>query len=68
MEADRTYEQIIGLQRRIAVLEKANKQLRDAVELTVRTMDLHKDPEANPLAKMIGRSRSEAALREALET
>jgi len=56
--------QIAGLKRRVDVLEAENDSLRNAVGFTVRTLDLHKDPTANPLEKIVDRERAEKMLRD----
>jgi hypothetical protein len=58
--------QVTGLKRRVSILEAENGKYREAIEYTVRTLDLHKDPTANPLAKMCDRATAEAKLRDAI--
>jgi hypothetical protein len=47
-------------------IKAENERFREAVAFTVRTLDLHQDPAANPLAKAADRARAEQMLRAAL--
>jgi len=68
MAPDEAADRLEGLRRRVALLEADNKRLHEAVGFAVRTLDLHKDPEANPLAKAADALRAEQLLRAAATT
>lgn len=55
-----------GLKRVIARLEAHNKKMIAAIQFTNQTLELCRDPQANPLAKIIDRTRAEDMLKDAL--
>lgn len=65
MSDDDRAAQVTGLKRRIAILEAHNAKLVAAVQFTNKTLALCRDPNENPLAKMIDRQRAEDMLRDA---
>jgi hypothetical protein len=68
MAPNEAADRLESLRRRVALLETDNKRLHEAVGFAVRTLDLHRDPNANPLAKAADAARAEQLLREAAST
>lgn len=61
------YAEVLGkLRGQVEELQAENNRLKSAVAFTVRTMDLTRDPQANPLAKACDQQRAEKMLRDLL--